>query len=408
LTILLLLCISFVAQASVSGSFTAGLSFTPQTNSMEVVRTIVDLRSQLVLNAQVSGFATQMDIASGTTGLEHAIFKAFPALGGIDLSNQLAFATPFASVGSGSFTYLAANGPLLFVTERVEISTRIMGATFSNLAIYEDVNFMHPSVILPFNPSPLPLLPAYTAQSQSFRFGDIVTLHGQIIGGPTLTMSTGINADSNLGKCVQGRCFPGAVLGTDQGALILETISLQDLAVGPVTLDESLKLILVQDSLNCKTVSPFSAVTNLCFNTPLGMVSAVLSTADITKELISGASLTLSSDGLTITENFNSSLQVVKTTATLAITLNTENNPTSLNVTATSSPTRGLVNLSGTLSVARSGLAFTSSTTLSGTGGVTLSGQVFTLQAQAGAVNLGATVTVIPAWKGEFTAGINF
>ncbi|HED04225.1 MAG TPA: hypothetical protein ENI60_05610, partial [Candidatus Fraserbacteria bacterium] len=105
-TILISCLASFTVQASVTGSFTIGAAINPQTNSMEMVQTFADLRSQLIVNWEVSGLNAQADIAGGFTGIEHLVFGSSATLGNFHLSNQLAFASPFASISLSSFTFL--------------------------------------------------------------------------------------------------------------------------------------------------------------------------------------------------------------------------------------------------------------------------------------------------------------
>jgi len=61
------------------------------------------------------------------------------------------------------------------------------------------------------------------------------------------------------------------------------------------------------------------------------------------------------------------------------------------------------------LSVQRSGVTLESKATLEGGPTAALTGLEFIVGAQAGAVNIGADITVLPSpWNGKFTFGINF
>lgn len=388
LTVLLSLLFSSVAaQASVTGSLTTTFSFTPQTNSMEAAVTFVDLRSQLVLNVDVSGFRTQTDILAGFSGIDHIAFTATPTLGGVDVKSQLAFATPFAAVGVASFTHLVPVGPLLFVTERAQVSTRILGATLTNLAILEDVNFIHPFSTLPFSPPPLSFLPTYTPQSQSFRFGDIVTLQGQIISGPTLTISTGIDADSTLSKCVKGICFPGASLSSPQLFFVTENISLQNLAIGPVLLGATY-------DYHTTAVQPSTLTVNARFSLrSLGSVNAsFISHFD---DLVSLASVSLGTTAppLTITTSFTPALTI----ASIAASVTLKVSPTSsVALQATFTPPTGLTSESASLLVSLpAGATFTAGISNSPSGPLLLT---LTLNARlSAALSASAGLTVLPA-----------
>ncbi|MFB6287154.1 MAG: hypothetical protein ABEK03_11340, partial [Candidatus Bipolaricaulia bacterium] len=82
------------------------------------------------------------------------------------------------------------------MTERLAARANVFGVTLTNRLIYEDLNFRHPFATLPLgNQVNAPKLPSYTAQSQSFAFGDIVTLQGRLEGGAVLTLETGFSAD---------------------------------------------------------------------------------------------------------------------------------------------------------------------------------------------------------------------
>ena len=205
---------------------------------------IVDFRAHLAVGVQTGGLLAQIDAQLGTPGVEHLLLTGSGTLGAVNVRAQSAFAQPYASISLTSaltglvnaFTFQVPVGPLLFVTHRVETSMTLFGVQIRNLAIFEDVNFRHPLATLTLGMGgPLPVLPTYTAQSQTFRFGDIVTVQGQFFNGSTLTMIAGVNADPSMGKAIQGHGFPGAVLDSERLTFVKEMISLQSWRVGVAT-----------------------------------------------------------------------------------------------------------------------------------------------------------------------------
>ncbi|GEM_PF-3272861 len=237
-----------VAYGDVTGTLTLETVLhptqSPSSQAEERVH-IVDFRAHLAGGIQTSGLLLQVDSLMGTPGFEHVVLTASGTLGALNLRALAAFARPYASVSLTSdftgpinaFTFIVPIGPTLFVTHRVETSLSVLGVLLKNVAIFEDVNFQHPFSTLTLSPGdPLPVLPTYTAQSQSFRFGDVLTVQGQFYNGSTLTMVVGINADPAQGKAIKGHGFPGAVVDSEILTFVKEIISLQGWRVGQATL----------------------------------------------------------------------------------------------------------------------------------------------------------------------------
>lgn len=206
---------------------------------------IVDFRAHLEVGVQTSGLLLQVDSLLGPPGFEHVLLTASGTLGGLDLRALAAFARPYASLSLTSgltgwinaFPFTVPIGPTLLVTHRVETSLTLFGVLLKNVVLFEDVNFRHPfaTLTLPGGGDPLPVLPSYTAQSQAFRFGDIVTVQGQLYNGSTLTLVTGINADPSQGKAIKGHGFSGAVIDSKTLRFVQETLSLQGWRIGRAT-----------------------------------------------------------------------------------------------------------------------------------------------------------------------------
>ena len=235
------------ARADVTGTLTLETVLHPtQSPSQEAEERvhIADFRAHLAVGVQTSGLLAQIDAQLGTPGVEHVLLTASSTLGALNVHAQLVFAQPYASISLTSaltglvnaFTFQVPIGPILFVTHRVETSLTAFGVLLKNLAIFEDVNFRHPFATLALGMGgPLPVLPTYTAQSQTFRFGDVLMVRGQFFNGSTLTMTAGVNADPSQGKVIKGHGFSGAVIDSERLTFVKEIISLQGWRVGPAT-----------------------------------------------------------------------------------------------------------------------------------------------------------------------------
>jgi hypothetical protein len=225
--------------------------------------------------------------------------------------------------------------------------------------------------------------------------------------GWTATYNNGVTAHTSIQATTD---LPG-----DKTPLFfdVEKIQLEGIPIGPITANEFLEF---------RPLRGFSAVTDLTFNTPLGAVEALLHSSNITNQFFDGASVTLSSGGVTILQIFTATLAPLLTRVTLATTLNPDSNPASLKIAFTICQAKGsddtftgfnctktgLRRLDLTLSVKRSGVSLSTFARLSGGPPIALSTLRFTLSAAAGAVNLGASIQILPSWLGVFNVGVNF
>lgn len=227
-----------------SGQFNVDIDMVPQTDASELSALLFDVVPSLHLDVTLSGLTSEIDFAAGLAGVEHVVASASATLGSIDLRNDLAFAMPFGSISIGPFTFIRPIGDqLLFVTERLRVSASLFGVTLTNVLIYEDLNFHHPFSTLPLgNQVNAPKLPTYTTQSQSFAFGDIITLQGRLNGGAILILETGLSADPGKSKTMKRRSFAGAVVPNDTWTFVVETLSVRNLNVGPVALSTTLRI----------------------------------------------------------------------------------------------------------------------------------------------------------------------
>ena len=242
-----------MAKADVGGRFSVDVDMVPQTDAREVSPLLFDVVPRLNLDVTISGLKGELDFAAGLAGMEHVVATASATLGSVDLRNDVAFAMPFASLSIAGDTFIVPIADdLLFVTERLTTSASLFGITLTNLLIYEDLNFRHPFATIPLQQvsgSKTPVLenlkffvPSYSRQSQSFAFGDIITLQGRLDGGAILRLETGLSADPGKSKSVKRRSFAGAVVPGDGLEFIVETLSARNLAIGPVDLTTTLRI----------------------------------------------------------------------------------------------------------------------------------------------------------------------
>ena len=316
---------SGLAWADVSGQFTVDMEMVPQTNTTEISPLLFDVVPRLNLDILLSGLTAELDFATGLAGMEHVVASASATLGAVDLRNDIAFAMPFGSISIGSFTFIRPIGnQLLFVTERLTASASLFGITLTNLLIYEDLNFRHPFSTLPLgNQVNAPKLPTYTAQSQSFAFGDIVTLRGRLNGGALLTLQTGLSADPGKSKTMKRRSFGGAVVPGDSLSFVVETLSVNNLAIGPVDLNTTLRIDRTsgisgwQPSIRANAQVPLQKLGQLRVNVSMDAVNTFPVQFNSASLVFSQAPVTVSASfdnvidltGLSISSTFNFSAQ---------------------------------------------------------------------------------------------------
>lgn len=205
----------------------------------------MDFETNLNINITVSGLTLGLHAHAGVTGFEDFILSFATTLGALEIRDLFIFAQPYATV-----LICSAVGPdgvcdddtgdvvinsiptcivdfdgvcnTLFVKKRVDMSIALGGVTFTNLAMFEDVTFPQycfetPGLLpleftlnvpredsFPFfvnagcvlaNLKGIDVPSNYEAQSQTFGFGDVITLSGQTPSGITVTSITGICAE---------------------------------------------------------------------------------------------------------------------------------------------------------------------------------------------------------------------
>ena len=316
-----------------------------QTQPVEAPVHLIDFRALSTVSVLVSGLRLQIDSALSPAGLEHVILSGSATLGAFNFLMQTAFAIPFASINITPYTFLVPIGPMLFVTQRVQMTTQILGVTVSNLTMVDDVNFQHPFPTLPLGPFGLPLLPTYTTQSQSFRFGDILSLRGTLPGGAALAFTTGINADPLQSLQTKRRSFPGRAHDSKLLTFIREIIALQNLRIGPVTIGTTLSFDPVPQTPSRTLTTTVNALWDL---EGVGKLTVALRSppGGVAPLQLSSISLSMISLPLTLVASFSSTFTLTSWVLSTAIVL--QNNPiSSLTLQLMGAPGSGMQSFNG-------------------------------------------------------------
>ncbi len=359
------------ARADVTGSFALEAAFTPlfafgqtpvftaqQTQPVEAVAQLIDVRALTTVRLNVSGLQLQLDGALGSAGLEYVVLSGSTTLGALNWLVQTAFAAPFATVSVSPFVLPVKVGPLLFVTQRTRLSLTLLGVTLSVQAMIDDVNFRHPLATLPLG---APLLPSYTAQSQAFKFGAIASLTAPLPGGAVLTLIEGLNADPFQALTIKGRGFSGRAYSatrqtpSEQLTFVREIVSLQNARVGPCTL--GLMLFFDPDPQLPQTPPLVTTASASCSLGATGTISAAFRSPPGGSALpLQLTSVTLASMGwpLTVTATFSNTLEISSITATLSVVLR-ETPISSLALQLIGAPGTGVQALSAAFLVASPG-----------------------------------------------------
>lgn len=418
----------------------------------EATLTKTDFETLAGVNLALSGLTLGLEMVSGFTGIER-LLKSFKAtLGVLNLTDQFFFAVPFGtdllvihnSAGTQTdsetaFTVISP-GNLLFVAKRISASFTLGGLTLTNLAELADLGF--PQVYTwPYpcaaqlgalygTPGKCPFLPSqssfpggYASSSQSFHFGDTLTLTGQTVSGISLTHSLALGMDPSLFADFKKVSFPGAVC---DNFFAQETISLAGLRFAPVALSERLDLRFPGGSPCRANVfyfpqPPLTSETDLSLDTALGALAISLSTANPTQQLVQSVLVTLSRGSTSIQEQFDDSLAPLYTRIIFTTTINVGRNPGDLTVGviicqkigmglfAGYCPILGLQELETRFQATRSGVTFTLTSDILRTGGgISLDLFEFVLSGGMGVVHFKADISVLPVWNGLFSAGISF
>ncbi|MFC2095976.1 hypothetical protein ACFLSW_06050, partial [Candidatus Bipolaricaulota bacterium] len=163
------------------------------------------IESELDFTATIWDAKFHLNSALNIAGLERVIVDGSVSLGPFDMKLEIWSAVPFETVTDVSLfsnAVVLPPGDLMYMKTRLEVSADLLGVSFNNLLMIEDVTFPNPYADF------IPL--QYPVQSQSFHVGDILTMVFVPYPGVTLRSVTNICADSGS-RPVKGYSAPGRV-----------------------------------------------------------------------------------------------------------------------------------------------------------------------------------------------------
>ena len=378
------------AHADVTGFFQVSADIIPQSTGVGSTAVQIDFTNELTFTLQLGPFGWRFHGHGGITGLEDIITSFFFAYGGFKIEPSIVIAQPFQllftstgfpipsclpnAVGSGQCD-------LLFVSQRIDTSITFAGITIRNITLFEDTTFPDPTL-------PKPPNSAYSVQSQSFGFGDVISVEGQTTGGVVIHAATGIcaqNSDKKLKKhdlmyAVNRDCAPGAT--TDLPFFF----DFESLSITSIPLTPSLTASL---AINCVTIFQclFSNTISL-MGGPVPL-SASIVLDDLFTLDVQSLSVTLTQGPGSLTVQLGSAGAISMSSINLSFLINPDTNPGRLNLFLSGAPGVGINDLTASFSVNRLGLTTKGSARFTGTAGsFDLSSFAVESTAQIGVVNL--------------------
>jgi len=318
--LLLVLMIAWPTQAQVSGSSRLDVAALPIPCTLvdeikldtpcELTLLKFDIESLLNLNITISGVVLKTDSAIGIAGPEHFILQGIATLGAATLFSELWFAVPFESVidaNSQPNVVVIPPGEVMFVKKRLTSTLNVAGITVNNLAMFEDVSFPSPGA----NFVPL----TYPVQSQSFGFGDIITISGQTVSGISITSTTGICAIRG-GNSVKKFSAPGSVNPDCANLLVPLSFDFETISVGGISIAN------IPISLNMTAVPKTGLQLGTGFSVDffgVGRLSTNFSLATATGVTASsGLSVSLVSEALKVGLSFDQTFKLTSANLSLA------------------------------------------------------------------------------------------
>jgi hypothetical protein len=365
---------TLTTKADVTGSFGIHFLLVPEFTDSELSPLFIDFETELNLTYVVSGLSTTLHTHFGIAGVEDVILTSSATLGALDLTTQLVFARfscgqpNGANIGNGCFPTTFTDPSttpfyptLHFIKKRVTASVSLGGVTFSNLAVFEDVNAFGQNAGLKVQSGVLGV------QSTAYAFGDQIAVSGQTPSGVGLYFETDF-------------CLQGTLNVIKKHILAFNSVNPDCVAVPKpdILFDEELIIIsgvpiapgvTASGVVDCVKVSACSLSTNFTFNTPSVPIpfTATFTFTDLTQLSFSGAKLVFNAGAGTLTVTISPTGSIAATSIRINATLNPDTNPAQFIISATIKPGTGLTTATVTLAVTR--LGFTMSATASFTGG---------------------------------------
>jgi len=211
LVVIVLTSLVNAAAAGVTGHVELDAHLIPASVRAQAVQFDLDVRSVVSLAVQLRRFNLGFQGVFGSAGLEAATLHVSTTLGTLSVLDELVFAVPFYNTSASSPILANELHPThdgsgqrnraAFVQHRLTLTTSISGVSFSNLVLFEDVDFPNPSTYI--NPVYHPhgvdgILDlghkGLANQTPSLGLGDVFSVQWQSVGGITLTSTTGLCA----------------------------------------------------------------------------------------------------------------------------------------------------------------------------------------------------------------------
>ncbi len=368
--------------------------------------------TDLNITVTISGLTTSLHSHSGLTGFEDLILRLTATLGDLDIRDEFVFGQAFGLLQSLDGRLIpvcyddgTGSCPIFFIKKRVRLDVTVVGLTFSNLALLEDINFPDPGALKPSGA-------LYTTQSQAFGFGDIVTLEGRTDAGTTLTAQIGLCAEQRSNNVKQHSFSftvnPHCLEGPGSSTLLLD---FEDLSISNIALTDNIASAF---SLNCLLIIACSFTNTLTLTgAPLfPVVTASLTVNDVLGTFaFQGVVLVLQSGNNTFVLNIDSTLALTSVNVTGNLTLNPDSSPASVNYSISGAPGSGLSSLILNVIVQRFGVRFSALVTYFASGGsATFSKLTLRAATTVGLINLEATTgfTLAALAEAAITASMSF
>ena len=395
---------AFSAQADVTGSFSTHIGVTPQgvQTPSEVQPLDFDIQNGINITVVISGLSTTLHSHFGLAGVEDVQLTYAATLGALDINGQFVFGR-FTGVcqadtsliggdGSQCIPGFRVNNPypltddLLFIKKRVNTSISLGGVSFSNLAMFEDVNW----------PNTLNNTTHQTSD-QEFAFGDVLTLSGQTPSGVSINATTGICASLSPNVIKkhdwQYEVNPDCAASAEgnQGTKPELMFDFEKLNISGVPVASG---VTASANVTCVQTTKCTMTNTFAFS-GMGPVpfSASFIFTDLFSLAFSGADLTISSGPATFVLELDDTGQLTSVDLDLATTLNPDTNPATFTIDSSFTPGVGLSSADVGLSISRSNVDFGITASFAGGPPANFDEVSFSLGTAVGPVDISTSAT---------------
>ncbi len=372
-------------KADVTGNFGIHILVIPQTTASEISPLLIDFQTELNLTYVVSGLSTTFHTHFGIAGVEDIQLTTSATLGALDLTAHLVFGR-FAFGSTVPFY-----DTLHFIKKRVTASVSLGGVTFTNLAVFEDVD-------------------AFVSQTPAYAFGDMLTVSGQTPSGIGLVFQTAICLENTPNRIKKHVLAPNSVnphcVSQPKPDILFdrETVRIIGVPIAPG--------VSASATVNCITVSACSFTTAFTFNTPTVPIpfTATFTFTNLTSLTFSGAQLVFTAGAGTLIVTISPTGTIAATAVSINATINPDTNPATLIIEAEIVPGVGLTDAVVVLAVTRLGFTMSATAVFGGGPPATFEEIVFAVDVPGGLVDFSASTifTLLGLTQGEFFITVNF